>query len=127
MALSRLRMAGYALCLVQGLLSAVAPRLSLKLNAKLWLSGYENVGELEPKDWYVRATRATGVGMLAAGGVALLLESRAATEDDDDLEVVGLTDDEDAGEATDTDDDEGDDIDADGETDADDGDSTDDT
>lgn len=128
MVLASLRKAGYVFCIVEGLLSAVAPRLSAKLNARLWLTGFDNVGELEVKDWYARVVRATGVGMLAAGGVALLLESRAEAaaaeaedegdEDDDDdvvFEVVGEDDEDDDDEAAESDAD-----DADGSDDADD-------
>ena len=74
-----LRKAVYAFVAVEGLFTAVAPRLSARLSTRLSLPGFENTGDLEPTDWYVRAVRATGVGMLAAGGTALLLESRAET------------------------------------------------
>jgi hypothetical protein len=87
----KLRKVGYAWLLVQGLFTAVAPRQSLQLNVKLWGAPFENPGDLEPTDWYVRTLRAAGVGMLAAGGVGLLLEDRAqetaaaeATDEDDD-------------------------------------------
>jgi len=82
-----LRKAWYASALCQGL-AAVAPRLSLAVAARLGLAGFENAGALEPKPWYVRAVRATGVDMVAAGATGLLLEGRAealaATEDGDD-------------------------------------------
>ena len=80
----KLRKAGYAWLLVQGLFTAVAPKLSLQLNVKLWGFPFENAGDLEPTDWYVRTMRATGVGMLAAGGVGLLLEDRAQETDGDE-------------------------------------------
>jgi len=88
----KLRKVGYAWVLVQGLFAAVAPKRSLDLNVKLWGFPFENAGDLEPTDWYVRTVRAAGVGMLAAGGVGLLLEDRAqdddATVEDDDEDVV---------------------------------------
>lgn len=80
----------YASIALKGLFATVAPRLSARIAATMSLPGFENTGELEPTDWYVRAVRATGVGMLAAGGTALLLESRAedASEDDESTEAT---------------------------------------
>lgn len=72
-----LRKAWYAFVLVQGIVAVVAPRLSLAIVTRLSLPGFENAGTLQPKPWYVRAVRATGVGMIAAGGTGLLLEGRA--------------------------------------------------
>jgi len=80
----KLRKVGYAWLLVQGLFTAVAPKQSLKLNVKLWGFPFENAGDLEAEDWYLRTVRAAGVGMLAAGGVGLLLEDRAHESDSDD-------------------------------------------
>jgi hypothetical protein len=80
----KLRKVGYAWVLVQGLFAAVAPKQSLKLNVKLWGFPFENACDLEPTDWYVRTVRAAGVGMLAAGGVGLLLEDRAQDAEGDD-------------------------------------------
>jgi hypothetical protein len=68
----RLLPAGYAYMVVQGLLAVFLPRQAIKLNAKVLLSGYENPGDLEPKDWYVRSTRIAGVGMLVTGLTGLL-------------------------------------------------------
>ena len=72
-----LRKVGYAWLLVQGLFAALAPEANLRLNLRLWGFPFENPTDLRPTDWYVRAMRAAGVGMLAAGGVGLLLEERA--------------------------------------------------
>jgi hypothetical protein len=86
----KLRKLSYAWLLVQGLFAAVAPKRNLDLNVRLWGFPFENAGELEPSDWYVRTVRAAGVGMLAAGGVGLLLEDRAestAAESDEEVEV----------------------------------------
>jgi hypothetical protein len=63
---------GYAYMVVQGLLAVFLPRQAIKLNAKLLLRGYENPGDLEPKEWYVRSTRIAGVGMLVTGLTGLL-------------------------------------------------------
>jgi len=62
--------------------TALAPERSLALNVRLWGFPFENPGDLEPKAWYLRTVRAAGVGMLAAGGVGLLLEDRAEESDD---------------------------------------------
>jgi hypothetical protein len=68
----RLLPLGYAWMVLQGLLAIVLPRQTLKLNAKVLLRGYENPGDLEPKEWYVRSTRITGLGMLVTGLTGLL-------------------------------------------------------
>ncbi|WP_336000080.1 hypothetical protein [Halorientalis halophila] len=81
MATDTLRRLGYGWLLVQGVVAALAPKTSVRLNARLWGIAFENTGELEPRPWYVRSVRAAGVGMLAAGGVGLLLEDRAAESD----------------------------------------------
>lgn len=81
----------YASIALKGLFATVAPRLSARIAATMSLPGFENTGELEPTDWYVRAVRATGVGMLAAGGTALLLESRAEAASADDDESADAT------------------------------------
>ncbi|ELZ24137.1 hypothetical protein C475_12847 [Halosimplex carlsbadense 2-9-1] len=86
-----LRKVAYASIALKGLFATVAPRLSARIAATMSLPGFENVGELEPTDWYVRAVRATGVGMLAAGGTALLLESRAEAADADDEDSTEAT------------------------------------
>jgi len=80
----RLRRLGYGWLLLQGLLAAVAPKKSIALNVRLWGSPFENADELEPEDWYVRSMRAAGVGMVAAGGVGLLLDDRANDGDGGD-------------------------------------------
>lgn len=71
-----LRRLGYGWLVVQGLLAALAPERSLSLNLRLCGLALDGVDGLAPKPWYVRAIRATGVGMVAAGGVGLLLEDR---------------------------------------------------
>jgi hypothetical protein len=86
-----LRKVAYASIALKGLFATVAPRLSARIAATMSLPGFENTGELEPTDWYVRAVRATGVGMLAAGGTALLLESRAEAASTDDEEATDAT------------------------------------
>jgi hypothetical protein len=64
---------GYGWFVLQGLLAALAPRKAIVFATGAWRLGFENVGDLEPREWYVRATRAVGVGLLAAGLTGLLL------------------------------------------------------
>lgn len=96
---SKLLKAVYATVALKGLFAALAPRLALKLDLK-WLSlGLKNVGELEPREWYVTAVRAAGVGMVAAGGVGLLLtgsDEAAETLDSEDVEPIEIEPDADA-------------------------------
>jgi len=80
MATDRLRRIGYGLVLAQGLVTTLAPKRSIDLKLRLWGLGVENVGDLEPKAWYVRSVRAAGIGMLAAGTAGLLMERKAASE-----------------------------------------------
>ena len=68
------RRAAYASLALSGVLHALAPRLSLKLAARTWLTGFENTDDVEPKDWFATAMRAVGVGMAAAGLAGFLLE-----------------------------------------------------
>jgi hypothetical protein len=93
---------------VQGLLSVFAPKKAIQsANAGLRVC-YENVGDLEPRDWYVEVTRVLGVGMLAAGLTGLLVteaENRGAAstvEDEDEAEEFDFED-----ESGDEDDDDG--------------------
>lgn len=82
--IQRLLPVGYAWMVVQGLLAVFLPRQAIKLNAKLVLWGYENPGDLEPKGWYVRSTRITGLGMLVTGLTGLLAGQVGDSDDGDD-------------------------------------------
>ena len=93
--LQRLLPVGYAWMVVQGLLAVFLPKQAIKLNAKLVLWGYENPGDLQPKDWYVRSTRITGLGMLVTGLTGLLAGQIVDTESDDSDAVVDDDDDSD--------------------------------
>ncbi|WP_229122725.1 hypothetical protein [Halapricum desulfuricans] len=68
------RSAGYAWLALNGVLYALAPRLALKMSSKMLTMGFENADELEPREWYQDATRATGVGMIATGLAGLAFE-----------------------------------------------------
>jgi hypothetical protein len=83
MVTDKLRRLSYGWLLAQGLLAAASPKRSIRLNARLWGLAFENTDELEPRPWYVRSVRAAGIGMLAAGGVGLLLEDRAGEEENE--------------------------------------------
>jgi hypothetical protein len=78
MDLSKMRRLGYAWMVVNGVLALVVPKLGVKLNTVGWRCAFDNVGELEPKPWYVRMTRAVGGGLVVTGLLGLLQEERAA-------------------------------------------------
>ncbi|MUV89470.1 hypothetical protein GJ629_05805 [Halapricum sp. CBA1109] len=87
----------YGAVAVKGLFTAIAPKTSLKLNLSALGLSLENVSELEPREWYVDAVRATGVGMLAAGGVGLLLTGDDESENEaDDVDPIDISPDEEA-------------------------------
>lgn len=86
----KVRRAGYASLALSGVLHALAPRLALRLAARTWLTGFENTGDVEPKDWFATAMRAAGVGMAAAGLAGFLLEgapAEASTDDESAIEI----------------------------------------
>lgn len=88
--LRKVRRAGYALLALSGVLHALAPRLSLTLAARTWLTGFENTEDIEPKNWFATAMRAFGVGMTAAGLAGFLLEGssmEASTDDESPIEI----------------------------------------
>lgn len=64
---------GYGTLVLKGLLAALVPRKAIVLVTAGWRLGFENVGDLEPREWYVDATRAAGVGLLVAGLTGLVL------------------------------------------------------
>jgi len=64
---------GYGTLVLKGLIAALVPRKAIVLVTAGWRLGFENVGDLEPREWYVDATRAAGVGLLVAGLTGLLL------------------------------------------------------
>jgi hypothetical protein len=78
---AKLRRASYGWLVVQGLVAAAVPERSIGLKLRLLGTGVENVGDLEPKAWYVRSVRAAGIGMIAAGVAGLSLERNAASDE----------------------------------------------
>lgn len=71
---------GAAFVLLQGLLTALAPQVSLSVIKNMIGKNFENASELRAKPAYVRQLRAFGVGLVAAAGTNLLLQSTADTE-----------------------------------------------
>ncbi|WP_435334923.1 hypothetical protein [Haloarchaeobius sp. TZWWS8] len=76
-----------------GLFSLLLPRQVAKLTQRLLLGPtYENTKELEPRDWYLESTRASGLGMLVGGLFGYILADRAgdtaAAEAEDDGPVT---------------------------------------
>ena len=92
MAIQKLLPVTYAWLVVQGLLASLLPKQAIELNSRLTLSGFENPGDLEPKAWYVRATRVAGVGMLTAGLAGLLSVSQLESDDAETAETAESTD-----------------------------------
>jgi hypothetical protein len=76
------RLFGSALILLQGVVTALFPRASVRLTKRVIGKNFDNASELEAKPGYVRQLRAIGVGMIAAGGTGLLLEDTEELEAD---------------------------------------------
>ncbi|MFC4407326.1 hypothetical protein [Haloarchaeobius iranensis] len=99
----KLRKAIAAATAAQGLLSLLFPKRMAKLGSRLLLGmSYENTGELEPRDWYVDSTRASGLGMLVGGLFGYILADRAgdsaaaaAVEESEDAAEDAASDEED--------------------------------
>jgi hypothetical protein len=77
---------GYVLLVVQGLLSVLLPKKAIELATVGWRAGFENVGDLEPREWYVDLTRVLGVGFLAAGVAGLVVSGEETAEVDVELD-----------------------------------------
>jgi hypothetical protein len=108
MGIKSLLRVGYLLLVVQGLLSVFLPKKALKLATAGWRAGFENVDELEPREWYVEVTKITGVGMLAAGLTGLLVTSAETAEKERSKAAAEATAERDSETETDESDDEGD-------------------
>ena len=76
------RLFGSALVLLQGVVTALFPRASVRLTKKMIGKNFDNADELEATPAYVRQLRAIGVGMVAAGGTGLLLQDADELEAD---------------------------------------------
>jgi hypothetical protein len=81
--LQTLRRFGYVSVALQGLVSALAPKAGIALTKRLLGLNFDGTDDLEAKPWYVRQTRAVGIGMVVMGLAGLLLEDRAETPGND--------------------------------------------
>jgi hypothetical protein len=72
---------GAAFVLLQGLVTALFPQMSVKFIKNMVGKNFDNASKLEAKPAYLRQLRALGVGMVAAAGTDLLLQSRAESDD----------------------------------------------
>ena len=82
------RPVGSGLILIQGVVTALFPQASVRLTKKLLGKNFDNVSQLEATPAYLRQLRAIGVGMVAAGGMGLLLAD-ADDAEGDVAEVAG--------------------------------------
>lgn len=72
---------GAAFVLLQGLVTALFPQMSVKFIKNMIGKNFDNSSKLEAKPAYLRQLRAVGVGMVAAAGTDLLLQSREEADD----------------------------------------------
>lgn len=99
---SGVRRLGSKLAIVQGLLTALVPRLGAELTKRALSKNFENADALEPKPAYLRQTRAFGVGLAAAGIAGLAMEratADAGADEADEADVDRVDADADADEA----------------------------
>jgi uncharacterized protein YjeT (DUF2065 family) len=83
------RKLGSLLVVGQGLLTALAPSLSVRLIKKMLSKNFENTGELEATPEYRRQLRAIGIGTAAAGIAGYAMETVAGRADEvDEAEAV---------------------------------------
>lgn len=73
---------GAAFVLLQGLVTALFPQISIKFIKRMIGKNFDGASQLEAKPAYLRQLRVIGVGMVAAAGTGLLLQSRAETDDE---------------------------------------------
>jgi hypothetical protein len=101
--LQKLRRLGYASVALQGLVSAVAPKAGVAVTKRLLGVNFDGTDGLDAKPWYVRQTRAVGIGMVAMGVAGLLFEDRAESQAGEAEPAVEVDSDLDA-EATESED-----------------------
>lgn len=73
---------GAALVLLQGIVTALFPQVSVWIIKNTIGMNFDNADELQAKPAYLRQLRAVGVGMVAAAGTDLLLQSDGETADE---------------------------------------------
>ncbi|WP_299237209.1 hypothetical protein [Natronomonas sp.] len=78
----RCRTIGSAWAIGQGLLSALAPGVSVAVIKRLLGTNFENADDLEAKPAYVRQLRALGIGLAAAGIAGLAMERVSGNPED---------------------------------------------
>ncbi|EMA09868.1 hypothetical protein SAMN05443574_11354 [Haloarcula vallismortis] len=76
------RKLGAAVVLFQGVVTALFPQISVKFIKSMIGKNFDNASALEVKPAYRRQLRAVGVGMIAAAGTDLLLQSTEEMDDD---------------------------------------------
>jgi hypothetical protein len=76
------RKLGAAVVLFQGVVTTLFPQISVKFIKSRIGKNFDNASQLEVKPAYRRQLRAVGVGMIAAAGTDLLLQSTEETDDD---------------------------------------------
>lgn len=78
--------AGALWAIGQGILTAVAPQLSVKMFKRMIGKNFENAESLEAKPGYLRQLRAIGIGFAAAGIASYVIErvESSAADDADD-------------------------------------------
>jgi len=72
---------GAAFVLLQGVVTALFPQISVRLIKNMVGKNFDNASNLEAKPAYLRQLRAVGVGMVAAAGTELLMQSRAESDE----------------------------------------------
>ena len=75
------RTLGAATVLLQGVVTALFPQMSVSVVQKMIGKNFDNAAELEAKPAYRRQIRAIGVGMIAAGGTDLFMQSNTEAEE----------------------------------------------
>ena len=93
------RKLGSLLVVGQGLLTALAPSLSVRLIKTMLSKNFENAGELEATPEYRRQLRAIGIGTAAAGIAGYAMETVAGRADEPEA-VIEDTADEDTADAS---------------------------
>ena len=85
---------GAVVVLVQGLATALFPQLSTRFVQRAIGKNFDNAAELEAKPAYIRQLRAVGVGMVAAAGTSLLLQSSQEDPSEENGAEQSVPDDE---------------------------------
>ena len=76
------RKLGSLLVVGQGLLTALAPSVSVRIIKRMLSKNFENAGDLEATPEYRRQLRAIGIGAAAAGIAGYTMETVAQRADD---------------------------------------------